>query len=484
MSDNGPAPTANAVLDHVVRGLVDEPDAVRIDTEQRRPPARSSRCTSRRASWAGSSAAAAAPRRASAPSSAPPPAATASRSTSTSSTRLRRRAPLRFARLRLASLGNASGVTDLPAGGRAGHEGPRVEGGGRRRPRQRLPRGAPGPGQPAVDRRAGARRAVVAALPAALAGAVRGGPRPDRGGTAGRADPERRAARGSGGALGAPADRVPGGRAGLRSRAGARRRRRRPTRLTSCWSWTRARWCPIVFVQSCEDGVTLITRPRACSTSSPRSGTVRIDVFTIFPALVDGFCRGEPAGPGPADRACSTCAATTCATTPPTSTARSTTPPSAAGPGWCCGPSRSSPPSRPSHPPRPLYLLGPGGRRFDQALARTLAGGDGLQPAVRPLRGRRPPASASTWSTASCRIGDYVLAGGEVAVRTSTADAGIQLFGNHIRIGAVRGEIFGGQYQTDAPPARRSSAMRLASLRLGLAYDRNTSAMRTLRQFS
>jgi predicted RNA-binding protein YlqC (UPF0109 family) len=30
-----PAPTANAVLEHVVRGLVDDPDAVRIDTEQR-----------------------------------------------------------------------------------------------------------------------------------------------------------------------------------------------------------------------------------------------------------------------------------------------------------------------------------------------------------------------------------------------------------------------------------------------------------------
>ncbi len=29
------APTANAVLDHVVRGLVDDVDAVRIDTEQR-----------------------------------------------------------------------------------------------------------------------------------------------------------------------------------------------------------------------------------------------------------------------------------------------------------------------------------------------------------------------------------------------------------------------------------------------------------------
>ena len=33
--NEAPAPTANAVLDHVVRGLVDEPEAVRIDTEQR-----------------------------------------------------------------------------------------------------------------------------------------------------------------------------------------------------------------------------------------------------------------------------------------------------------------------------------------------------------------------------------------------------------------------------------------------------------------
>jgi len=29
------APTATAVLEHVVRGLVDDPDAVRIDTERR-----------------------------------------------------------------------------------------------------------------------------------------------------------------------------------------------------------------------------------------------------------------------------------------------------------------------------------------------------------------------------------------------------------------------------------------------------------------
>ena len=42
-------------------------------------------------------------------------------------------------------------------------------------------------------------------------------------------------------------------------------------------------------------------------------------------------------------------------------------------------------------PPRPLFLLGPGGRRFDQALAAELAAGRRVQPAVRPLRGRRPP---------------------------------------------------------------------------------------------
>ena len=40
-------------------------------------------------------------------------------------------------------------------------------------------------------------------------------------------------------------------------------------------------------------------------------------------------------------------------------------------------------------PPRPLLYLSPGGRRLDQARARELAGADGLQPAVRPLRGGR-----------------------------------------------------------------------------------------------
>ena len=41
-------------------------------------------------------------------------------------------------------------------------------------------------------------------------------------------------------------------------------------------------------------------------------------------------------------------------------------------------------------PPRPLLLLGPGGRRFDQAWAAELAAAAGLLAAVRPLRGGRP----------------------------------------------------------------------------------------------
>ena len=41
-------------------------------------------------------------------------------------------------------------------------------------------------------------------------------------------------------------------------------------------------------------------------------------------------------------------------------------------------------------PPRPLFLLGPGGRRFDQAWAAELAGAARVLAAVRPLRGGRP----------------------------------------------------------------------------------------------
>ena len=52
-----------------------------------------------------------------------------------------------------------------------------------------------------------------------------------------------------------------------------------------------------------------------------------------------------------------------------------------------------------AEPPRPLFLLGPGGRRFDQGLARELASGTGFSLMCGRYEG----------------VGDYVLNGGEVA---------------------------------------------------------------------
>ena len=65
-------------------------------------------------------------------------------------------------------------------------------------------------------------------------------------------------------------------------------------------------------------------------------------------------------------------------------------------------------------PPRPLFLMGPGGRRLDQALARELAGGDGFS----LLCGRYEGVDARVRDHLvddELSIGDYVLSGGEVA---------------------------------------------------------------------
>lgn len=65
-------------------------------------------------------------------------------------------------------------------------------------------------------------------------------------------------------------------------------------------------------------------------------------------------------------------------------------------------------------PVRPLYLLGPGGRRFDQAMARELAAGPGFS----LLCGRYEGVDervAGHLVDAELSIGDFVLAGGEAA---------------------------------------------------------------------
>src|SRR5262245_39182853 len=65
-------------------------------------------------------------------------------------------------------------------------------------------------------------------------------------------------------------------------------------------------------------------------------------------------------------------------------------------------------------PPRPLFLLGPGGRRFDQRMARELAALDGFS----LLCGRYEGVDERVREhlvDGEISVGDFVLAGGEVA---------------------------------------------------------------------
>src|SRR5690606_23500767 len=65
-------------------------------------------------------------------------------------------------------------------------------------------------------------------------------------------------------------------------------------------------------------------------------------------------------------------------------------------------------------PPRPLFLLAPGGRRLDQDLARELAGGPGFSLVCGRYEGVDQRV-ADHLCDGELSIGDYVLAGGEVA---------------------------------------------------------------------
>ncbi|MDY7101635.1 MAG: tRNA (guanosine(37)-N1)-methyltransferase TrmD [Actinomycetota bacterium] len=65
-------------------------------------------------------------------------------------------------------------------------------------------------------------------------------------------------------------------------------------------------------------------------------------------------------------------------------------------------------------PPRPLYLLGPGGRRLDQAMARELAAGGGFSLLCGRYEGVDDRVRTQLVD-GELSIGDYVLAGGEVA---------------------------------------------------------------------
>lgn len=142
---------------------------------------------------------------------------------------------------------------------------------------------------------------------------------------------------------------------------------------------------------------------------------MRVDLFTIFPGLVEAHLGesliGRARRSGLLDIRVHDLRSA--ATDPHRSVDDA---PFGGGPGMvlACGPVFGA--VEKADPPRPLFLLSPGGRRFDQALAVELAGPGG--PGFSLLCGRYEGVDhrvAEHLVDEELSIGDYVLAGGEVA---------------------------------------------------------------------
>ncbi len=140
---------------------------------------------------------------------------------------------------------------------------------------------------------------------------------------------------------------------------------------------------------------------------------MRIDVFTLFPGLIEGFCSDSLLGKArqnhvldlrlhdPRDQ-----------TTDVHGTVDDA--PFGGGAGMLMKPEPLFDAVEAADPPRPLFLLSPGGHRFDQAIAAELAAGDGFS----LLCGRYEGVDHRVRQhlvDGEMSVGDVVLNGGEVA---------------------------------------------------------------------
>jgi tRNA (guanine37-N1)-methyltransferase len=143
------------------------------------------------------------------------------------------------------------------------------------------------------------------------------------------------------------------------------------------------------------------------------AAALRIDVFTIFPSMVDGFADqsllGKARAGGRLDVRVHDLRS---ATTDPHRSVDDT--PFGGGAGMVLMPEPLFAAVEAADPPRPLYLLGPGGRRLDQALAAELAAAPGFSLLCGRYEGVDERVRAHLVD-GELSIGDYVLAGGEVA---------------------------------------------------------------------
>ncbi len=140
---------------------------------------------------------------------------------------------------------------------------------------------------------------------------------------------------------------------------------------------------------------------------------MRIDVFTIFPGMVEHFTDQSLVGRARAGGTLDIRVhdLRSCATDPHRSVDDA---PFGGGAGMVLMPDPLFAAVESVVPPRPLYYLSPAGRRFDQGVARELAGLDGFS----LLCGRYEGVDERVRQhlcDGELSIGDVVLAGGEVA---------------------------------------------------------------------
>ena len=140
---------------------------------------------------------------------------------------------------------------------------------------------------------------------------------------------------------------------------------------------------------------------------------MRIDVFTIFPDMVEDFAGrsllGKARDTGVVDIRVHDLRSTT--TDPHRSVDDA---PFGGGAGMVLMPEPLFGTVEAVDPPRPLYLLGPGGRRFDQGVARELAGRDGFSLLCGRYEGVDERVREGLVDD-ELSVGDFVLSGGEVA---------------------------------------------------------------------
>lgn len=140
---------------------------------------------------------------------------------------------------------------------------------------------------------------------------------------------------------------------------------------------------------------------------------MRIDVFTIFTGLVDGFCSesllGKCRTSGLLDLRCHDLREHT------TDAHRTVDDsPFGGGAGMVMTPGPVFASVEAVDPPRPLFLLGPGGRRFDQTVAHELAATGGFSLLCGRYEGVDHRVREHLVDD-ELSVGDVVLSGGEVA---------------------------------------------------------------------